>query len=325
MAVQTWRELLELKRILIADGAWGTQLAAHGLPVGEAPEKWNLEHPEKVREVAEAYVNADPDIILTNTLGGNRPLLTKAGGADIILTNSFGGSGFKLKKAGLGELVAEVNRAAAEISRQAAGDRALVFGSVGPTGEFMAPLGTVSEEEMIACYAEQISALAQGGVDAVLLETFTDLGEAKAALKAAKESTDLDVVCSLTFDKGVRGYATMMGVTPDRAATELQEAGADIVGSNCGAGIVQMVEIIGLMAPATDLPVWAKPNAGLPELIDGKTVFRQSPKEMASHFRELVEAGASIIGGCCGTTPEHIAMLVAERDAFISERRGCRE
>ncbi len=312
--MQTWRELLELKQILISDGAWGTQLSARGLPVGEVPERWNIEHPEKVREVAEAYVDADPDIILTNTLGGNRPLLRRAGGADIILTNSFGGSGFKLKRAGLGEMVAEVNRAAAEISRQAAGDRALVFGSVGPTGEFLEPLGTVSEIEMVDCFAEQVSALAAGGVDAILIETFTDLGEAKAALKATRESSDLDVVCSLTFEKGARGYATMMGVTPDRAAAELQEAGADIVGSNCGAGIVQMVEIVGLMAPATDLPVWAKPNAGLPQLVDGKTVFRQSPEEMAAHFRELVEAGASIIGGCCGTTPEHIAMLVAERD-----------
>jgi len=319
--VKTWKELLDEKKILVADGAWGTELAKRGLGVGEAPEKWNLEHPEEVQAVAEAYVNASPDIILTNTLGGTRPKLERAGvtggGSDIILTNTFGGSRFKLEKAGMGEVVAEVNRIGAELSRRAAGDQALVFASVGPTGEFMAPLGTVSEQEMVACFAEQIKALVEGGVDAILIETQTDLAEAKAALRAVRENTNLPAVTSMTFDQGPRGYATMMGVKPEQAAEELSEAGADIVGANCGGGIEQIIEVITLMRPATDLPMWAKPNAGLPELVDGQTIFRQTPEEMASQFAELVEAGASIIGGCCGTTPEHIALFVAERDKLV--------
>jgi len=314
---------LEEKGVLISDGAWGTELSKQGLGVGEAPEGWNLEHPELVLAVAEAYVNADPDIILTNTLGGSRLKLEKAGvvakGSDIILTNSFGGSRYKLQKTGLGDVMAQVNRTAAELSRQAAGDRVLVFASVGPTGEFMAPLGTITEEQMTACFAEQITALAEGGADAILVETQTDLGEAKAALKAARESTDLDVVVSMTFAKGPKGYATMMGVTPAQAAQELSEAGADIVGSNCGGGMEQIIDVITQMRPATNLPLWAKPNAGLPELIAGQTVFRETPEQMASHFGELVDAGASIIGGCCGTTPEHVAMFVAKRDRLTAD------
>ncbi len=281
--------LLSERKILIADGAWGTEFAKLGLGIGEAPEKWNIEAPEKVEQVAAGYVGV---------------------GADVILTNTFGGSSFKLKKAGIAAEVGEINRLGAEISRKAAGDSVLVFGSMGPTGEFMAPLGLVSEDEMVAAYAEQVKGLAAGGADGILVETQTDLGEAKAALKAAKENCDLPVVVSMTFDKGARGYATMMGVTPAQAAVELQAAGADIVGSNCGGGIDQMIEVISLIAPATDLPIWAKSNAGLPELIDGQTVFRQTPEEMAGHVGDLVAAGARIIGGCCGTTPEHIKALV---------------
>ena len=144
----------------------------------------------------------------------------------------------------------------------------------------------------------------------------TDLGEAKAALRAAKDNSDGPVVVSMTFDKGPKGYATMMGVRPEQAADELQEAGADIVGSNCGHGIENMIEVIALMAEATDLPLWAKPNAGMPQLVDGETVFTQTPEETAAHFAGLVEAGARIIGGCCGTTPEHIRALVEARDAL---------
>ena len=145
----------------------------------------------------------------------------------------------------------------------------------------------------------------------------TDLGEAKAALRAVKDNTELDAVVSMTFDKGARGYATMMGVTPEQAAEDLQAAGADIVGSNCGGGIEQIVDVITQMRPETDLPMWAKPNAGLPELVDGQTVFRESPEEMAARFAELVQAGANIIGGCCGTTPDHIKAFIAERDKLV--------
>lgn len=295
--MKSWDELLAEKSVLVADGAWGTELARRGLGVGEAPELWNLEHPDEVEAVAASYV---------------------AAGSDIILTNTFGGSRLKLEKSGLAERTGEVNRTGAEISKRAAGEKVLVFGSVGPTGEFMAPLGTVTEDDMVACFAEQIEALAAGGVDAILIETQTDLGEAKAALHAAKENTDLSVAVSMTFDKGPKGYATMMGVTPVQAAEELQAAGADIVGSNCGGGMEQIIAVIAEMKPVADRPVWAKPNAGLPELVEGQTVFRETPEQMASRFAELVEAGADIIGGCCGTTPGHLALFVVERDRMTT-------
>ncbi len=293
--MKTIEELLAEKSVVIADGAWGTQLAERGLEPGEAPEAWVLTQPDAVRDVAAAYV---------------------ASGAEIVLTNTFGGSRLKLAKAGLEDEAEEINRVATELSKDAAEGRALVFASIGPTGEFMQPLGLVTEDEMVAAFAEQVQAMSAGGTDGILVETMTDLGEAKAALRAAKEHFDGPVVVSMTFDKGLKGYATMMGVRPEQAAEELQAAGADIVGSNCGHGIENMVEVIELMAPATDLPMWAKPNAGMPKLVAGRTVFDETPEEMAAHFEALVAAGARIIGGCCGTTPDHIRALVDARDAM---------
>ena len=286
--MSAWKQRLDEKKILIADGAWGTELSRRGLPPGEPPEKWNLDRPDEVQAVPAAYVEA---------------------GADIILTNTFGGSRLKLEKVQLESRLAETNRRGAELSKQAAGGRALVFASVGPTGEFMAPLGTITEEEMIACFAEQVQALVEGGADGIVIETMTDLGEALAALKAAKASSSLPAVVSLAFGKGPAGFATMMGVKPEQAAAALESAGADIVGANCGTGIDDIVEVVRLMRPATRLPIWAKPNAGLPELVKGKTVFRETPEEMAAHVPALVDAGASIVGGCCGTTPDHIRAL----------------
>ena len=280
-------------KLLVSDGAWGTELSKRGLAPGELPESWNLNRADDVRGVAASYVEA---------------------GADIVLTNSFGGNRFKLGKSSLVGRLVEVNRRAAELSKEAAGDTVLVFASVGSTGEFMAPLGTVSEAEMVDCFAEQARALAAGGADGIVIETMTDLAEALAALRAAKENTSLPVVVSMTFDKGAQGYATMMGVKPEQAAEALAGAGADAVGANCGAGIENMIEVARLMKPVLSVPLWVKANAGLPELVDGKTVFRQSPDVMAQHVGELVAAGANIVGGCCGTTPEHIRLLVAQCD-----------
>jgi 5-methyltetrahydrofolate--homocysteine methyltransferase len=288
--MSSFEELLAAKKVLVSDGAWGTMLAARGLPPGTAPEAWNLERPEEVRAVAAAYVSA---------------------GSDVILTNSFGGSAPKLEKAGLPGKVEEVNRRAAEISAEAGGGKALVFASMGPTGEFLQPLGDLSEQEALAIFSAQARALAAGGADGIVLETFTDLAEARCALRAAKEATGLPVVASMTFDRGAAGYATMMGVTPARAAEELTAAGADAVGSNCGAGIENMTEIVALIAPATSLPIWAKANAGLPELVNGETVFRQTAEDFAAAAPGLLAAGARIVGGCCGTAPEHIRALAA--------------
>ena len=292
--MNTWKDRLAEKGVLISDGAWGTELARRGLTGDEVPELWNLDRPDDVRALAASYVAAGSDIILTNTFGGNR---------------------LKLAKAGLADRAHEINLAAATLSRQAAGNNAFVFASIGPSGEFLQPLGRLTETELIAAFAEQAAALAEGGADAVVIETFSDLNEVKAALRAVKDHTTLPAVVSLTYDKGPKGYATMMGVTPGRAAAELELAGADAVGANCGAGMENMIEIIAAIRPATSLPVWAKPNAGLPELVHGKTVFKQTPADMAAQFPALREAGANIIGGCCGTTPEHIRLFVAARDS----------
>ena len=284
----TLEDLLREKSILLSDGAWGTELAKRGLAPGDVPELWNAERPDDVEAVARGYVEA---------------------GSDIILTNTFGGSRWKLEKANLADRAAEINRKGTEISKRAAGDGSLVFASIGPTGEFMQPLGLKTEEEFVACFAEQIKACAAGRADGIVIETQTDLVEARAALKAARQVCALPVVVSMTFDPGPKGFATMMGVKPDQAASDLTAAGADAVGANCGAGIDNMIDVAKLMRSATDKPLWIKSNAGMPELVEGKTVFRESPEEMAGKVARLVDAGATIIGGCCGTTPEHIRQM----------------
>jgi len=286
-----WKSQLTEKQVLLADGAWGTELARHGLSAGVAPESWNLENPDAVRRVAAAYVKA---------------------GADIVLTNTFGGSPAKLDKAGLRDQTAEINRIGAALSREAVAGKALVFASVGPTGEMLEPLGTATESDMTAWFAEQIAALAEGGADALVVETMSDLNEILCALRAARDVCALPVATTMTFSKGPRGYATMMGVRPEKAAAALADAGADIVGANCGGGIEDAVELARLMRPATDAPLWLKPNAGLPQLVGGKTVFKETPDDMAARIPALVEAGARIVGGCCGTGPDHIRRFAEE-------------
>ena len=288
--------MLDEKKYLVSDGAWGTQIAKYDIDSGICPELLNVEKPEMLRAIGESYVDA---------------------GSDIILTNTFGGSPQKLSKYGLDDRLEELNEAGVRLSVEAANGKALVFASIGATGEFLAPLGLITETEMIESFARQIKAIAAGGADAIVIETMTDLGETICALKAIKDNSDLEAVCSMTFDKGVKGYATMMGVTPDRAAGELEVAGADAVGSNCGSGIDNIIEVARIMRLSTGLPLWFKPNAGLPELIDNKTVYNESPEEMAARVPELFEAGASIVGGCCGTSPEHIAEIRKAVDALV--------
>ncbi len=297
--MNSWKSWLEKKRVLIADGGWGTEFVQKGLGPGEAPEAWNLNRRDDVYAVASSYVQA---------------------GADIILTNTFGGTRMKLAKAGLESKTGDINRLGAEISRQAAANRTLVFGSIGPTGEFMRPLGTVSEDEMLRDFAEQAKALVAGGADGIVIETMTDLSEAKAALRAVKENTNLPVAVTMTFDKGKKGYATIMGIRPEQAARDLEKSGADIVGANCGAGIDNMIDLMRGMRGAANLPLWCKPNAGLPELVGGRTVYRETPEMMASQLQNLIDAGACIIGGCCGTTPAHIRLFTRERDRLFSQK-----
>jgi len=281
---------LAQKGVLVSDGAWGTMLQGMGMTPDDCPEQWNITHPEEVQSVAAAYVEA---------------------GSDLVLTNTFGGSSLKLKKMNLADHVAEFNAAGAANSLAAAGG-ALVAGSVGPTGEFIEPLGDISAEEMEAVFAQQIEAMLSAGLKAICVETMAAVEEAACAIRAAKKlDPTIDVICTMTFDSAANGYHTMMGVDPQRAATELVAAGADIVGSNCGNGIEQMIEIAKAFRAATDVPILIHANAGVPELIEGKTVFRQSPEHMASLTADLVAAGANIVGGCCGTTPAHIAAMAA--------------
>lgn len=279
------KKLLKEKKILLSDGAWGTEIAKRGFEPGICPELLNINEAIMIREIAESYINA---------------------GADIILTNTFGGSPQKLAKYGLEDRLEELNEAGVRLSVEISNGRALVLATMGPTGEFLAPLGLTTVEEMTESFARQVKVFAAGGADAVLIETMTDLGEIKCALQAVKEYSDFEVICSMTFDKGVKGYATMMGITPNEAAEELEAVGADVVGSNCGAGIDNIIDVARILKTATGLPLWFKPNAGLPELVEGKTVYRETPQKMALHVPALVDAGADFIGGCCGTTPEHI-------------------
>jgi len=291
-----WKERLLSKKILVLDGAWGTEMIKRGLKPGECPELWNLNRPDDVRVIARAY---------------------KEAGADIILTNTFGGSRFKLKRSGISSNIKQINKRGVQLSREVCGD-SLVFASIGPTGEFLKPLGTVSKEEMVLCFSEQVEAFVEGGADGVIIETMIDLNETKCALKAAKENSNLPVAVSMTFDKGERGYATVMGITPEKAAKELEKAGADIVGSNCGIGTKDIVEIARIIRPVTTLPLWIKPNAGVPQLVKGKTIYPETPEEMAKFTPDLIKIGVNMIGGCCGTTAEHIRLIAKEVQRYIA-------
>lgn len=271
---------------VLLDGAWGTQLQARGLPVGAAPDPWNLTHPELVGEVAAAYVAVGSQVILTNTFGANRITMASAG---------WTGS------------ITDLNCAGAAISRQAAGSAVRVFGSVGPTGK-MVTVGELDAEEAEAVFAEQILGLKAGGVDGIVVETMADLEEASAAVRAGV-AAGLPVVASMVFDTGKDRDRTMMGVTIERAARSLAAAGASAVGANCGLGAELFLPLCERFAGATELPVWIKPNAGMPQLVDGRASYSTSPAQFADAGAALAAAGAAFVGGCCGTSPAFIAAL----------------
>ncbi len=271
---------------VLTDGAWGTELQSRGLEIGTLPDTWNLSHPERVEEVPRAYVEAGSQIVLTNTFQANR---------------------FTLAKYPDAPGVAEINRAGVEISKRAAAGRAKVFASMGPSGRFLARKN-VTEAALSDGFEEQAQALASAGPDAIVIETMMDLTEAKLALAAAK-ATGLPVVACMVYDAGKKKDRTMMGVSPEQAAEELTEAGADVIGANCGIGIEAYVPICASLSSATDLPIWIKANAGLPAMEGGKAVYRTSPEEFANHLPPLLDAGAQFVGGCCGTNPAFITAL----------------
>ena len=282
-----FEELLAAAPVL-TDGAWGTEMQARGLQAGDCPDEWNLSHPERVEQVARAYVEAGSRIILTNTFGANRIMLAR---------HNLAGK------------VQDINRAGVEASRRAAVGCARVFASMGPCGKLLFA-EEVSAEEVSQAFEEQARALADAGADAIVIETMSDPAEAKLAVAAAA-ATGLPVVACMTFDSGREHDRTMMGATPEEAARVLSDAGVDVVGANCGQGAEGYIAICKRLRAATDLPLWMKPNAGLPELLDGRLHYSETPQSFASQARALVAAGASFIGGCCGTSPEFIRELAA--------------
>jgi 5-methyltetrahydrofolate--homocysteine methyltransferase len=276
-------------KILISDGAWGTFLQKKGLSTSECPEAWCLSRRADVLDIAQSYI---------------------AAGADMIETNSFGGNRIKLAQYGLQNKAKEINLAAAAISREAAGKELHVIASMGPTGKLLM-MGEVSEQEMFDAYAEQARALEDGGADSLCIETMSALDEAEIAVKAARENTACEVICTFTFQKTVDNqFRTMMGVSPTDMAAALLAAGAHSIGSNCGNGIQGMIPIVKeLRAVAPKIPILVHANAGLPVLKGSAVTYPETPEIMAQSVAALIAAGANIIGGCCGTTPEHIRAM----------------
>ena len=292
------------ERPLLGDGAMGTQLMFAGLEQGNCGEAWNLTQPARVLEIQRRYADAGSDCIITNTFGGSRIMLNRHGNADNVRA---------------------INAAAVDIARQAFGDReGYVLGDVGPFGGLMEPYGEFTEAEVHAAFAEQTSALVDAGADAIIIETQTGLEELGLAIAAAKEAGAPCVIGSLAYDVTLDGstFRTMMGVDPERAAEFMQERGADIVALNCGTGMDMgwAKQAVERYRQATDLPVMAQPNAGLPRLVNMKVIYDETPEEMVRGVAPLLEAGTSIIGGCCGSTPDHIRVFRKAMDQYLSQQ-----
>jgi 5-methyltetrahydrofolate--homocysteine methyltransferase len=289
-ASDRWRDLLAEHPTILADGAMGTMLFAAGLQFGDPPEVWNLIHPDVIRRIHRSYLEAGSRILMTNTFGGNR---------------------LRLSLHNLDSRVGELNRTAAILLRtevDAQGGSALVAGDIGPTGSIMAPTGTLDYDEAVDIFAEQAAALVAGGVDLLWIETMSDLTEIKAAIEGARRvAPATPLIATMTFD--TRGH-TMMGVSPEQAVTAIMAWGADAIGGNCGNGPEELLAVIGRMrAAAPEAVLVAKSNAGMPELVDMRAVYRTDPATMATAAVAMRDAGATIIGGCCGTTPEHLAAM----------------
>lgn len=281
-------------QVIVCDGAMGTQLQARGLTAGAMPELWNAEHPEVLTAIHNDYLQAGARIVTSNTFGGNRA---------------------RLAGAGLADRLAELNRKGVELARAAAGERAWVAGDVGPTGQLLEPYGELAVADAEAIYREQVTVLAEAGADFLLVETMNDIEEALCAVRMARAHTALPVFCTFAFNAKGR---TMMGLRPGDAAQRAAEAGADAVGANCGEGPDAVLAALTGMREAVNLPLIAQSNAGIPQVgAEEATVWDTTPEQMADHARAFVEAGARVVGGCCGTGPAHIAAIAA---ALASER-----
>jgi 5-methyltetrahydrofolate--homocysteine methyltransferase len=287
-AVMAFLQRLSSNDFLVADGATGTNLQEMGLQAGEHTEDWIIDHPDRILELEKAFVEA---------------------GANIILTCTFGGTPICMKGSRYSDRVEDINRRAALLAREAAGTRPgiLVGGSMGPIGQLLKPYGPIEYEQAVSAYAEQAHGLAAGEVDLLVIETQFSLDEAKAALQGARAVTDLPAVVSFSYDRGTR---TIMGVTPKAAATTFASLGAAMIGVNCGTTLGDAQTVLQEYASAApSLPLWAKPNAGLPRMDATKAIYDVSPEQMAGFARTAVALGARVVGGCCGTTPLHVRAI----------------
>ena len=292
--MRSFRARVDAGETLCGDGAWGTQLMARGLKPGDAFEALNLERPEVLAEIAAAYVEA---------------------GADLITTNTFGGSPLNLAGHGLAEKTEALNRAAVDAIESVAAGRAFVSGSVGPTGRILTPYGDTEPEVVAEGFSRQIGALIEAGADLICVETMMDLGEARLAVEAARRcSSSIPVVATMTFNATPRGFFTTMGTTVEQACRVLVEAGADLVGSNCGNGVAAMVELAREFAALATVPIAIQSNAGMPEDRGGELHYPEGPDDMAERVGELMDLGVAVIGGCCGTGPDHIRAVRAAID-----------
>ena len=279
---------------LLLDGAMGTMLQKYGLRSGECSEGWNISHPQVVQKIHQEYIKAGADVILTNTFGANR-----------IKLSSFDRENNILK---INEIA--VNIAKRAINKEISSEkRIFIAGSVGPTGKILEPYGDLKVSEAYKNYKEQAVILEKAGIDLIILETFYDLEEIRAALKAVKENTDLMVIASMTFDKNLK---TIYGVDPERAVIVLENEGADGVGANCGTGPEVLYKVLKIMKKASKTYLMVEPNAGMPELVKDKVVYPTSPEVMADYTEKFVKLGLNLIGGCCGTTPLHIKAMSAK-------------
>ncbi len=281
------RETLRVGKVVLCDGAWGTEFFRRGLMAGSPPDEWNLTHPEIVQEVTRDYLGAGSQIILTNTFGANR---------------------LRLEPHGLSARAAEINGRAVGIAREVVGQSALLAGDIGPTARFLA-LGEITADELRDVFCEQARALADGGVDLIVVESMTDAEEMAIAVSAAARETGLPVVASMTYNRTPRGYRTMMGDSPEACVKKAEQAGAALIGANCGSGIEDYVPLAPLLRGLTSLPLWVKANAGVPQIVNGRVTYPLSAAQYASYVPALIEAGVNVIGGCCGTDPSFITEI----------------
>ena len=295
MTSPTILQRIHAGEILVCDGAMGTELQKRGIPTGGCSEAYNVTHPEIIREIYADYFRAGSDMIETNTFGCNK---------------------YRLHMHNLEHRLEDLCTHAAALAREAmeiarTGDRGPLYvsGSVGPTGAMLEPLGEASEEDVYEAFVEQVTALVAAGVDVLQVETMMAIEEARLAVRAAKEHSSLPVIATMTFEQHGTSFATMWGVTVADAVRELTEAGADVLGANCGNGFDEMIGIVGAMRPLTGKPILAKANAGMPEMVNGVAVYRETPEVIRPKAEQLLALGVNIIGGCCGTGPGHIRTI----------------